>query len=215
MNHSLWKHCFLDWIVWVHVYTNNPGISLLFNWKAISLPFTKVPCQLVQSFNLFDYLCIVCNLHCFKHHWPYDQKTLVPIICNKTWHVFFTEFIQWVLWDLIFILCVCQCFYTISKKWSKCTFLHICRWRVVVYSGIDGFSRLILYLTAATNNKAQTVLDSFQSAVEQYGIPPRVRLEKGGENILVARFMMTSQGVNRNSHIAGRSAHNQRYLTLQ
>ena len=50
-----------------------------------------------------------------------------------------------------------------------------------MHGGIDGFSRLILYLTAATNNRAQTVLESFLSAVEQYGIPSRVRSDKGGE----------------------------------
>ena len=84
---------------------------------------------------------------------------------------------------------------------------------MVVHGGIDGFSRLVLYLTAATNNRAQTVLESFLSAVEQYGIPSRVRSDKGGENILVARFMVTSRGLNSNSHIAGRSVHNQRCLT--
>lgn len=86
----------------------------------------------------------------------------------------------------------------------------VCRWRMVVHGGIDGYSRLIVYLTAATNNRAQTVLESFLSAVEQYGIPSRVRSDKGGENVQVARFMITSCGVNGNSHIAGRSVHNQR-----
>ncbi|XP_076125540.1 uncharacterized protein LOC143105433 [Alosa pseudoharengus] len=88
------------------------------------------------------------------------------------------------------------------------------RWRVVVHGGIDGFSRLIVYLTAANNNRAQTVVESFLTAVYHYGIPSRVRSDKGGENILVARFMVTNNGLNRNSHIAGRSVHNQRVERL-
>ncbi|CAI5655180.1 uncharacterized protein LOC109199126 isoform X2 [Oreochromis niloticus] len=83
------------------------------------------------------------------------------------------------------------------------------RWRVVVHGGIDGFSRLIVYLTATNNNRAQTVLESFMTAVQHYGIPSRVRSDKGGENILVARFMVAHCGLNRRSHIAGRSVHNQ------
>lgn len=54
------------------------------------------------------------------------------------------------------------------------TFSH-CRWRIIIHGGIDGFSRLIVYLNAATNNRAATVLDGFLSSVGQYGIPSRVR----------------------------------------
>ncbi|KAK6488864.1 hypothetical protein HHUSO_G7815, partial [Huso huso] len=82
-------------------------------------------------------------------------------------------------------------------------------WRIVVHGGIDGFSRLIVYLSAATNNRATTVLDCFLSAVEQFGLPSRVRSGTCGENIEVAHYMVSRQGENRNSHIPGRSVHNQ------
>ncbi|KAJ8270423.1 hypothetical protein GJAV_G00114410 [Gymnothorax javanicus] len=88
------------------------------------------------------------------------------------------------------------------------------RWRFVIHGGIDGFSRLIVYLSAATNNRASAVLRSFMCAVNRFGLPSRVRSDKGGENIEVATFMVETRGVNRNSHITGRSVHNQRIERL-
>nr|XP_029132269.1 uncharacterized protein LOC114919795 [Labrus bergylta]XP_029132270.1 uncharacterized protein LOC114919795 [Labrus bergylta]XP_029132271.1 uncharacterized protein LOC114919795 [Labrus bergylta] len=84
------------------------------------------------------------------------------------------------------------------------------RWRFVVHGGVDGFSRLVVYLNVAGNNRASTVLQSFINAVQQYGLPSRVRSDKGRENSDVAEFMIRSRGTNRNSHITGRSVHNQR-----
>lgn len=84
------------------------------------------------------------------------------------------------------------------------------RWRFVVHGGVDGFSRLVVYLTVAGNNRANTVLQSFMNAVEQYGLPSRVRSDKGGENADVAEFMIRNRGTDRSSHITGRSVHNQR-----
>uniref|UniRef100_A0A3Q3H2N7 Integrase catalytic domain-containing protein n=1 Tax=Kryptolebias marmoratus TaxID=37003 RepID=A0A3Q3H2N7_KRYMA len=88
------------------------------------------------------------------------------------------------------------------------------RWRIVVHGGVDGFSRLIVYLDASTNNRALTVLHSFISAVGQYDVPSRVRSDKGGENVMIAQFMVQTNGVNRNSHMTGRSVHNQRIERL-
>ena len=48
------------------------------------------------------------------------------------------------------------------------------RWRFVVHGGIDGFSRLVVYLNVASNNRADTVLSCFTQAIEQYGLPSRL-----------------------------------------
>lgn len=59
------------------------------------------------------------------------------------------------------------------------------RWRLVVHGGVDGFSRFIVYLSCSNNNKSETVYKLFESAIRDYGIPDRVRSDKGGENIKV------------------------------
>ena len=89
------------------------------------------------------------------------------------------------------------------------------RWRIIVHGGVDGYSRLIVFLKCANNNRASTVLELFQSATRQYGIPSRVRADKGGENARVADFMVMQRGTGRGSFISGCSVHNQRIECLQ
>ena len=48
------------------------------------------------------------------------------------------------------------------------------RWNIVVNGGIDGYSRLIPYLQAATDNHAETALGFFFDGVRRYGIPSRI-----------------------------------------
>ena len=101
-----------------------------------------------------------------------------------------------------------------NALWHIDGYHKLIRWKIVIHGCIDGFSRLILYLKAATNNRATTVLSAFQSAVQEYGIPSRVRMDKGGENILVSQYMIERRGAGRNSAILGRSVHNQRIERL-
>ena len=70
-----------------------------------------------------------------------------------------------------------------------------------------GFSRLPVYLQASANNRSTTVLECFLFAVSNFGLPSRVRCDKGGENVKVSEFML-------NHPITGRSVHNQRIERL-
>ena len=118
----------------------------------------------------------------------------------------------------------CQYTNTLLSK-SKCPFSFPHRhldgnhkliqpYRIVIHGGIDGFSRLVVFLKASTNNRASTVMEYFRGAVDQYNLPSRVRTDLGLENIEVARFMLQRRGLNRGSFITGTSVHNQRIERL-
>ena len=88
------------------------------------------------------------------------------------------------------------------------------RWKLVIHGGIDGYSRMIVYLKCSNNNKSETVLICFNEAIVKFGIPNRVRGDRGGENIKVAEWMIRQKGTNRGSYIGGSSVHNQRIERL-
>lgn len=76
-----------------------------------------------------------------------------------------------------------------NALWHIGGYRKLIRWRYVIHGGIDGFSRLIVFLKVATNNRAETVLSSFITAVDEFGLPSRVRMDRGGENVLVATYI--------------------------
>ena len=56
-------------------------------------------------------------------------------------------------------------------------------WRFVLHGCIDGYSRAIVYIKRFTNNRAGTVLQCFMDGIQEFGIPSRVRGDRGVENV--------------------------------
>ncbi|KAL1276393.1 hypothetical protein QQF64_036016 [Cirrhinus molitorella] len=79
---------------------------------------------------------------------------------------------------------------------------HKNRYNIVIFGGIDGFSRKIMYLDVATNNLTSTTLYFFKCSVQRFGLPLRVRGDQGVENVQVARMMFSVRGTGRSSFIA-------------
>ena len=87
------------------------------------------------------------------------------------------------------------------------------RWRLVIHGGIDGFSRSVVYLACANNNRASTVMQAFLGGVDTYGLPSRIRSDFGGENVDVWTHMVEQHESN-SAVITGSSVHNERIERL-
>lgn len=61
-----------------------------------------------------------------------------------------------------------------NDLWHIDGYHKLIRWCVVIHGGIDGYSRLLMFLKASTNNRADTMLHVFEEGVVEFGLPSRV-----------------------------------------
>ena len=54
---------------------------------------------------------------------------------------------------------------------------------MVIHGGVDGFTRIPMFLHCSTNNKVANVLELFLNVVEHFGLPSRVRSDKEKEHV--------------------------------
>lgn len=101
-----------------------------------------------------------------------------------------------------------------NALWHIDSYHALIRWKLIIHGGIDGYSRLIVYLKCSSNNRSDTVFGCFMEACSDVGVPSRVRSDRGGENVSVATFMAMYRGIGRGSHLTGTSVHNQRIERL-
>ena len=87
------------------------------------------------------------------------------------------------------------------------------RWRIAVLGGLDGYTRISMYLD---NNRSSTVLNLLVNVVSEYRLPSRVRSDKEGENVGMSLYMLQhpDRGPGRRSMIAGHSVNNQQIERL-
>lgn len=98
--------------------------------------------------------------------------------------------------------------------WYIDTNHKLIRWNLIIAGGIDGFNRLITFLKCLDNNRADSLLHVFLEGVDSFGIPQRVRSDKGLENVAIADFMIKKRGIGRGSMTTAKSVHNQRIERL-
>ena len=101
-----------------------------------------------------------------------------------------------------------------NQLWHVDTNHKLIRWNFVAFGAIDGFSRLPVALQCFNNNKSDTLVDCFITAVINYGLPSRVRSDMGLENVKIADYMIEKRGVGCGSMITSKSTHNQRIERL-
>ena len=148
-----------------------------------------------------------------KHHWTLEEPRILVQRERIRESIRRVDPIEW-NWELD-VSSIEECT-ALNALWHLDGYHKLIRWKIVIHGGIDGHCRLITYLRSSSNNRASTVLSAFTSAVDEFGLPSRIRTDRGGENVLVSEYVLQhpQRGPDRGSVIVGRSVHNQRIERL-
>ena len=95
-----------------------------------------------------------------------------------------------------------------NEVWHMDSNHKFIRWKFVIHGAVDSFSRLIVFLSCSTNNRAETVLQGFVAATLTYGLPQKLRTDMGGDNVDAWHYMIQQNG-NERCVIVGSSVHNE------
>lgn len=98
--------------------------------------------------------------------------------------------------------------------WHIDSHMKLCHWRICIHGCVDRYSRCVIYLDVHNNNRATTVLESFQEATNTWGHPSRVRADDGGENVAIGEYITWFRGVDQGSFLTGPSVRNTRIERL-
>ena len=91
-----------------------------------------------------------------------------------------------------------------NSLWHIDSHHSLIRWGFVIHGDIDGFSKIIVFLHCSANNKADSVSNLFEHALNYFGTPSRLRTDKGGGNVTIGERMTELRGENRGSYVADR-----------
>ncbi|KAE8206338.1 hypothetical protein CF327_g7573 [Tilletia walkeri] len=108
-------------------------------------------------------------------------RTIDPIAVNSRW----TRYLKRREYFVPFV----------NSLWHMDGHHKLIRWKIVIHGAIDGKSRIVTYLQAAGNNRADTVAKLFLGGVAGRGWPSRVRGDHGGENVKVMELMEEVRGM--------------------
>lgn len=84
----------------------------------------------------------------------------------------------------------------------------------MIYGGIDGYFWLIVYFRCSSNNRVFIVLLLFREVINVWGLFLCVRVDDGGENVVVGDVMIYYRGESCGSFIIGLSVYNIRIERL-